>query len=126
MRLRLKSPSTGLVWNGCPNCPRDPVVKEDTPEGCIMACSCGWSGPFSACWKPDETVPFGTSIAGMTEYNRPPIAGAADMERESRLDAERVTLEFASKSTRRLDAGKQPISDSPLFSPDGPAQGGLF
>jgi hypothetical protein len=54
----------------------------------------------------------------------PPIAGRADMEREARLDAERVTLEFGQKSARRLDSGRKPITESPLFG--GPAQGGLF
>jgi hypothetical protein len=54
----------------------------------------------------------------------PPIAGAADLERSSRIDAERVTLEFAQRSTRRLDAGKRPIEESPLFG--APAQEVLF
>lgn len=54
----------------------------------------------------------------------PPIAGDADTEWESRLAAERVTLELKQKSTRRVDAGREPITDSPLFG--GPAQGGLF
>ena len=54
----------------------------------------------------------------------PPIAGSADVERESRLAAERVSLEFRQRSTRKLDAGKVPILESPLF--DGRAQGDLF
>lgn len=54
----------------------------------------------------------------------PPIAGEADLEWESRIEAERLTWELKQKSTRRIDAGKQPIEDSPLFG--GPAQGGLF
>jgi hypothetical protein len=54
----------------------------------------------------------------------PPIAGQADTERPARLDAERVTWEFRSRSTRRVDAGKSRIEDSPLFG--GPAQGELF
>jgi len=52
------------------------------------------------------------------------LKGTADTERESRLDAERVTLEFAQKSTRKLDAGKKPMTESPLFG--GEAQGSLF
>lgn len=56
--------------------------------------------------------------------HEPPIAGTADTEWESRLDAERVTLELKQKSTRRVDSGKEPITDAPLFG--GPAQGGLF
>jgi hypothetical protein len=54
----------------------------------------------------------------------PPIAGSADTERHSRLDAERVTWEFRTKSTRRLDAGRLPITESPLFG--GPSQQELF
>lgn len=54
----------------------------------------------------------------------PPIAGTADTEYESRIDAERCTAEFGTKSTRRLDAGRKPIEDSPLFG--GERQMGLF
>jgi hypothetical protein len=54
----------------------------------------------------------------------PPISGAADVERETRLDAERCTLEYAQASTRRMDTGKRPMSESPLFG--GTPQGGLF
>ena len=39
----------------------------------------------------------------------------ADIEREAKLDAERCTLQFAQASTRRLDCGKRPIEESPLF-----------
>jgi hypothetical protein len=44
----------------------------------------------------------------------PPIACQADREYESRIDAERVTAEFKTKSTRRLDAGRKPITESLL------------
>lgn len=54
----------------------------------------------------------------------PPIAGGADPERETRLDAERATLEFGSRSTKKLDGGQLPIEESPLFG--GRAQAGLF
>ena len=54
----------------------------------------------------------------------PPIPGEGDPERETKLDAERVTLEFRTASRRRLDAGSKPITDSPLFG--GPAQGEMF
>jgi hypothetical protein len=54
----------------------------------------------------------------------PPIAGDADIEREAKLEAERATLEFRQQSRKRLDAGRAPILESPLF--DGPAQGDLF
>jgi len=47
--------------------------------------------------------------------SRPPIPGAADQEYLPRLDAKRVTAEFGTKSTRRLDAGRKEIADSPLF-----------
>lgn len=47
-----------------------------------------------------------------------------DGEQALRLDVERVTLEFRQKSTRRLDTGRQPITESPLFG--GNAQEELF
>jgi hypothetical protein len=58
------------------------------------------------------------------ERLKPEIAGTADVEREARFDAARVTLEFGQKSARRLDSGRDLMSNSPLFG--GPAQGGLF
>ena len=63
-------------------------------------------------------------IYGNGHGPKPPIAGAADTERESKLDASRVTLEFGSKSTKRLDSGRFPISHSPLFG--GNPQENLF
>jgi protein-L-isoaspartate O-methyltransferase len=51
-------------------------------------------------------------------------APTGDPEHGSRLDAERVTLEFRSRSTRRIDGGTQPITDGPLFG--GPSQQNLF
>jgi hypothetical protein len=48
----------------------------------------------------------------------------SDPEYESRLDAARVTAEFATKSQRPLDAGKKSILDSPIFG--GERQKGLF
>lgn len=47
-----------------------------------------------------------------------------DPEYKPRIDAERVTWELRTKSTRRLDAGRQSIEDSPLFG--GQRQQGLF
>lgn len=41
-----------------------------------------------------------------------------------RFDAARVTLEFGQKSARRLDSGRVPITESPLFG--GSAQSSLF
>jgi hypothetical protein len=60
----------------------------------------------------------------MNAQQKPPLAGEADTERGARLDAERVTLEFRTKSTRRLDSGRKPITEAPLFG--GPAQFNLF
>lgn len=54
----------------------------------------------------------------------PPIAGQADREYQTRIEAQRCTLEFAQKLSRRLDAGKSPIEESPLFG--GRAQADLF
>ncbi len=51
-------------------------------------------------------------------------AGRDPCESAACLEAERITWEFRTKSTRRLDAGKLPIEDSPLFGGD--RQGGLF
>lgn len=45
----------------------------------------------------------------------PILAGASDPEHDSKLDAERVTLQFSVKSNKRLDCGREPIEDSPLF-----------
>ena len=45
----------------------------------------------------------------------PTLAAEADTERGARIEAERVTLEFGSKSARRLDSGRRPITESPLF-----------
>jgi hypothetical protein len=47
-----------------------------------------------------------------------------DPEHVSRIEAQRVTLEFGSRSRRRVDAGRRPIEESPLFG--GPAQEDLF
>ncbi len=54
----------------------------------------------------------------------PPIVAQADPEYQSRIDAARVTAEFKTKSTRRVDAGREPITDAPIFG--GPAQYSLF
>jgi hypothetical protein len=54
----------------------------------------------------------------------PPIAGASDRERETRLEAERVTLEIRFGRGRSIDAGRVPIEHSPLFG--GAAQSDLF
>jgi hypothetical protein len=71
----------------------------------------------------DFGIPFTAPYCGVG-VTAPPIAATADLERESKLDAERVTLQFRQASTRRLDAGRRPITESPLFG--GPAQTELF
>lgn len=53
----------------------------------------------------------------------PPIAGEADMEYESRIQAAQCTVAFSAK-LGNLDCGKEPIEHSPLFG--GNPQGELF
>lgn len=53
-----------------------------------------------------------------------PLQAEADPEYTTRLEAARVTLEFGSKSTKRLDGGREPIEESPLWG--GTRQRGLF
>ncbi len=48
----------------------------------------------------------------------------ADAEYNARLDAQRVTLEMRSKSPRRVDGGRLPMDESPLFG--GRKQADLF
>jgi hypothetical protein len=69
-------------------------------------------------------APGDVGQSGLFTGAPPPIAGESDLEREGRLEAERATLEFRQRSQKRLDAGRVPILESPLF--DGPAQGDLF
>ena len=52
------------------------------------------------------------------------LRGEADREYQTRLEAERCTLEFATAMPRNIDAGRRPIADSPMFG--GPRQFGLF
>jgi hypothetical protein len=63
-------------------------------------------------------------LNGLKQSQLVSMAGAADTEYGSRLDAKRVTFQFKVKSARRIDSGREPITDSPLFG--GPAQGSLF
>lgn len=55
---------------------------------------------------------------------QPPIAGEADIEYESRIQAAQCTWEFSAKLAKPLDCGKEPIEHSPLFG--GNPQGELF
>lgn len=52
------------------------------------------------------------------------IGAHADLEASAVLEAERCTLEFGSRNPRRVDAGRQPMDESPLFG--GPRQKDLF
>lgn len=54
----------------------------------------------------------------------PPIAGKSDLEFDSRLEAQRVTLQFGQRSNRRLDVARLPMAESPLFG--GRAQKEMF
>jgi hypothetical protein len=47
-----------------------------------------------------------------------------DAEYSTRIEAKRLTLEYATKSTKRLDAGSEPFDESPLWG--GVKQRGLF
>jgi hypothetical protein len=58
----------------------------------------------------------------MSAPDRPPIAGEADMEWTSRIDAERVTAEF--RVSKTPTAPQAAIEDLPLFG--GERQGDLF
>lgn len=49
---------------------------------------------------------------------------ASFQEQAQRIDAERCTLEFATASRKRIDNGRKPIEDSPLFG--GERQESLF
>lgn len=54
----------------------------------------------------------------------PPIAGDADLEREAKLDAERVTLEFKAPITTAV--AQRSIEGLPLFSTGREEQGELW
>ena len=43
------------------------------------------------------------------------LLAIADPEYATRIDAQRVTLEFATGSTKRVDSGRECIEDSPIF-----------
>ena len=68
----------------------------------------------------------GAATAGLlTAAGCTPAESAAyQSEQAARLEAERLTWEYRSRSTRRLDRGRKPITDSPLFG--GPSQGEMF
>lgn len=41
---------TVSTWQGCPVCHADPRVLQETVEGALMRCECGWFGWFRECW----------------------------------------------------------------------------
>jgi hypothetical protein len=52
------------------------------------------------------------------------VAGAECQETLNRIEGERLTLAMSSKSATKLDAGRRPIEESPLFG--GQAQQEMF
>ena len=65
-----------------------------------------------------KTNSVGLNCNDWQKANRPPIPGAADTEYQTRIQADQATAEFASKSAKRLDAGRRSITESPLFGGD--------
>ncbi|KKL24511.1 hypothetical protein LCGC14_2414610 [marine sediment metagenome] len=59
----------------------------------------------------------------MTDEQAPPIAGAGDGY-DARVRGDKLTAEVSTRSRKRLDAGREPIEDSPLFG--GPRQREMF
>lgn len=59
----------------------------------------------------------------MNTTDVPPIAGAADLEYESRIDADRVSAEFA--TAKRPTTPQESTEDLPLFGGE-KRQKGLF
>jgi len=72
----------------------------------------------------DRTHPRSEKMKPNDEQPDEMLKATADPEYQTRIDAQRVTLEFRTRSRRPLDSGKAPITDGPLFG--GPAQGELF
>jgi hypothetical protein len=77
----------------------------DSPQDCLKP---GTWGTCEACVFKAQTDAFDQSVL-------------AD---QKRIEHDRRLLQLASKSTRKIDSGRVPIGDSPLFG--GPAQGMLF
>lgn len=91
------------------------------------ACKCGavrtldrTTGQYDA-WHACDLC---TSNHEPGDTGSPELLGEADTEWGHRIDAERVTLQFSVRSTRKLDTGKLPIDESPLFG--GRRQQSLF
>ena len=94
-------------------------TARNDPNGFYNGMTVTHGGKYFVMVGPEYTFKAGDAMT-----DAPPIAGEADTEREAKLDAERATLEYRQRSTKRLDAGRVPIGESPLFG--GSAQGGLF
>lgn len=76
---------------------------------------------------PEDPQDFGIVVEAddvLADLGMPNIPGQSDPEYQTRIDADRATAQWKTASSRKLDSGKEPITDSPLFG--GPAQGGLF
>jgi len=96
---------------------------EDLPSGSFEKTGC--PGKLIRLVKPAcRVIAYRPAVRIDPDPNYGMDAGVPDPEYQSRIDAQRVSAEFAQKSARPLDAGKQPITDSPLFG--GVAQGNLF
>jgi hypothetical protein len=100
-------------------------AARNDPSGFYHGVTVTHGGKSFVMTGPEVTfAPGDVGQSGLFTGAPPPIAGESDLEREGRLEAERATLEFRQRSQKRLDAGRVPILESPLF--DGPAQGDLF
>jgi len=75
--------------------------------GHVTAYFAGWR-----CFVAKSEAPFGWQSTDI------------DTEYQTRIDAERCTLEFSKGKGKRLDSGKEPITDSPLWG--GSRQGMLI
>jgi hypothetical protein len=87
---------------------------------CIASSGPDWHDDSLRVWyttaAPAEPEPPADTVA--------PLPGAADLEFNTRLEAERCTWEFRQKLSRPLDSGRRPFLESPLFGEQG--QGSLF
>jgi phospholipid N-methyltransferase len=94
---------------------RTRLVVMDKPEACTCAtCEEDLQEPLSE----PLLVSYGSTVIHRTPAP-PPLAGEADPEFLTRLEAERYTLEFNSPLQRPLDAGRRPFLESPLFGEQG-------
>ena len=50
-----------------------------------------------------------------TDAYLPPMIGSADLSYLPRLESARVTAEWRTRSARKLDTGRMPMDESPIF-----------